>query len=136
MGIEWVSLLQSKIYSIIENEFSQDIKDKYHMTSDNFSTVGNNFSAVFPFVFIKLLPALERGQDLEGKTINAGLFTFQIDITDNVSQKRARTVAFEIVRIMKGMSFEVTSMPDFEDTKEKHRSTIRFRRLIASGDAI
>lgn len=134
--MEWVSLLQSKIYSIIENEFSQDIKDMYHMTSDNFSTVESNSSAVFPFVFIKMLPALEQGGDLEGKTINAGLFTFQIDIVDNISQKRARTVAFEIVRIMKSMRFEVKNMPSFEDTKEKHRSTMRFRRLIASGDAI
>lgn len=134
--MEWVSLLQSKIYSIIENEFSQDIKDMYHMTSDNFSTVESNSSAVFPFVFIKMLPALEQGGDLDGKTINAGLFTFQIDIVDNISQKRARTVAFEIVRIMKSMRFEVKNMPSFEDTKEKHRSTMRFRRLIASGDAI
>lgn len=107
------------------------------MTSNNFSTVGSSDTpAVFPFVFIQMLSPSERGQDLEGTTINAGLFTFQIDVTDNKSQARAKEVAFEILRIMKGMRFEVTSMPNFEDTKDIHRSTARYRRLIGDGDAI
>lgn len=137
MGVEWVSRLQSKIFSRIKNEFSEKLKTKYKMTSDNFSTVGSSDTpAVFPFVYVQMLPALEQGRDLEGTSINAGLFTLQIDVTDNKSQARAKEVAFEILRIMKGMGFEVTPMPSFEDTKDTHRSTARYRRLIGDGDAI
>lgn len=104
---------------------------------DNFSTDLSKYTkAHFPFVLVQMLPALERGQDLEGDTINAGLFTFQVDVTDNKSQKRAKEVAYEILRIMKAMRFEVTSMPSFEDTTDTHRSTARYRRVIGSGDAI
>lgn len=137
MGVEWVMYLQSKIFSRIKNEFSDKIKTKYDMTSSNFSTVGSNSTpAVFPFVYVQILPALERARDLTGTAINAGLFTFQIDVIDNKSQTRAREVAFEILRIMKGMRFEVTAMPSFEDTKDTHRSTARYRRHIGSGDKL
>lgn len=137
MGVEWVMYLQSQIFTRIKNEFSSKLKTKYKMTNSNFSTVGSSDTpAVFPFVYLQMLPALEQGRDLEGTSINAGLFTFQIDVTDNKSQARAKEVAFEILRIMKGMGFEVTSMPSFENTTDTHRSTARYRRLIGSGDSI
>lgn len=138
MGVEWVASLQSKVYSRIVNEFSKKMKENYGMTDvDNFSTDLSKYTkAHFPFVLVQMLPALERGQDLEGDTINAGLFTFQVDVTDNKSQKRAKEVAYEILRIMKAMRFEVTSMPSFEDTTDTYRSTARYRRVIGSGDAI
>lgn len=137
MGVEWVSMLPSIIFSRIKNEFSSKLKTKYEMTSNNFSTIGSsNTPAVFPFVYVQMLPALEKGQDLVGTSINAGLFTFQIDVTDNKTQERTNEVAFEILRIMKGMGFEVISMPSFEITKDTHRSTARYRRLIGDGDNI
>lgn len=137
MSVEWVSQISVKVSGRIKDEFSAPLKKKYKMTDNNFSTVGSDTTpAVFPFVYIQILPALEQGRDLEGTSINAGLFTFQIDVTDNKSQARAKEVAFEILRIMKGMRFEVTAMPSFEDTKDTHRSTARYRRLIGSGDPI
>ena len=137
METDWVSRVPSIVFSRIKNEFSKEIKEKYSMTDKNFSTVGSSDTpAVFPFVYVKLLPAVEMGMDLDGKSINAGLFTFQIDVTDNKSQSRAKSVSFEILRIMKNMRFEVTAMPDFEDTKDTHRSTMRFRRVIGDGDVL
>lgn len=137
MGVEWVSLLRSIIFSRIKNEFSNKLKTKYKMTSNNFSTVGSSDTpAVFPFVYVQMLPALEQGNDLKGTSINAGLFTFQIDVTDNKSQGGSNEVAFEILRIMKNMGFEVTAMPSFVDTKDTHRSTARYRRYIGAGDKL
>lgn len=137
MGVEWVSMLPSIVFSRIKNEFSSKLKTRYKMTDNNFSSVGSNDTpAVFPFVYVQFLPAVERGRDLEGTSINAGLFTFQIDVTDNKSQNNAKTVAFEILRIMKGMGFEVTSMPSFESTKDTHRSTARYRRCISENDVL
>lgn len=135
MGVEWVMYLQSQIFTRIKNEFSSKLKTEYNMTASNFSTVGSaDTPAVFPFVYVKLLPAVEMGMDLYGNSINAGLFTFQVDVTDNKSQERSKEVAFEILRIMKSMRFEVTAMPSFEGTKNTYRSTMRFRRVIGDGD--
>lgn len=137
MGVEWVSMLPSIVFSRIKNEFSSKLKTRYKMTDNNFSSVGSNDTpAVFPFVYVQFLPAVERGRDLEGTSINAALFTFQIDVTDNKSQSNAKTVAFEILRTMKSMGFEVTSMPSFESTKDTNRSTARYRRCISENDVL
>ena len=70
------------------------------MKDENFSTVGSSDArAVFPFVYIQLLPSTEQGQDIEGNTINAGLFTFQIEVTDNQTQSRAKDVMSEVKRL-------------------------------------
>ena len=107
------------------------------MTSSNFSTVGSSDTpAVFPFVYIQLLPSAEQGQDIEGNTINAGLFTFQIEVTDNQSQTRTRDVMSEVKRIMKSMRFTVQPTPTLEDTKDTHRAIMRCSRRVGSGDIL
>lgn len=137
MGVEWVSMLPSIVFSRIKSEFSKKLKKKFGMTSENFSTVGSSDTpAVFPFVYVQMLAPSEVGRDLEGTSINAGVFTFQIDVTDNKSQSNAKAVVFEILRILKGMMFEITAMPSFEDTTDTHRATIRARRMIAENDTL
>ena len=107
------------------------------MTSSNFSTVGSSDTpAVFPFVYVQLLPSAETGQDLEGATINAGLFTFQIEVTDNQTQARAKDVMSEVKRIMKSMRFIVQPTPDIQDTKDTHRAIMRCNRRIGSDDIL
>ena len=130
-------ILQSTVFSRIKNNFSSTLKKNYKMTDDNFSTVGSSDTpAVFPFVYIKLLPGVEQGQDLEGTSINAGLFTFQIDVTDNSSADKAKKVMSEVNRIMKTLRFSVTAMPSSEDTKDIHRMTARYKRSIGSNDIL
>ena len=107
------------------------------MTNSNFSTVGSSDTpAVFPFVYIQLLPSTEQGQDIEGNEINAGLFTFQIEVTDNQTQARAKDVMSEVKRIMKSMRFTVQPTPDIQDTKDTHRAIMRCNRRIGSDDIL
>lgn len=107
------------------------------MTSSNFSTVGSSDTqAVFPFVYIQLLPSTEQGQDIEGNTINAGLFTFQIEVTDNKKQVIAKEIMSEVKRIMKSMRFTVQPTPDIQDTKDTHRAIMRCNRRIGSSDIL
>lgn len=140
MSNEWVMKIPSKVYSHLKNEFSEKLKAKYKMTDSNFSTVSSATPSVFPFVFLHSLPAVEQGRTLDGTSINGGLFTFQIDVIDNQTQKRAQDVMTEAVRIMKTMRFEITAMPSFEGagdgTKQEHRMTARFRRVIGNGDIL
>lgn len=134
---DWTDRISSVVFTRIKNEFSSSLKTKYKMTSSNFSTVGSSDTpAVFPFVYVQLLPSAEQGQDLEGNTINAGLFTFQIEVTDNQTQARAKDVMSEIKRIMKSMRFTVQCTPTLEDTKDTHRAIMRCNRIIGSCDIL
>lgn len=135
---EWIMHIQSRVYERIKTEFSEEIKTQYTMTDKNFSTVSKSVTtAVFPFVYVHLLPAVETGADLDGTTVNAGLFTFQIDVYDNRFQTRTRAVMGEIVRIMKTMRFQITAMPEIESIEEdEHRATARFQRMIGNGDIL
>ena len=134
---DWTDRISPMVFTRIKNEFSRTLKSKYKMTSSNFSTVGSSDTpAVFPFVFIQFLPSAETGQDLEGATINAGLFTFQIEVTDNQTQERAKDVMSEVKRIMKSMRFTVQPTPDIQDTKDTHRAIMRCNRIIGSCDIL
>ena len=134
---DWTDRISSVVFTRIKNEFSSTLKSKYKMTSSNFSTVGSSDTpAVFPFVYVQLLPSTEQGQDIEGNTINAGLFTFQIEVTDNQKQARAKDVMAEVKRIMKSMRFTVQPTPDIQDTKDTHRAIMRCNRRIGSDDIL
>ena len=134
---DWTDRISSVVFTRIKNEFSSSLKTKYKMTSSNFSTVGSSDTpAVFPFVYVQLLPSAETGQDIEGNTINAGLFTFQIEVTDNQTQTRAKDVMSEVKRIMKSMRFTVQTTPDIQDTKDTHRAIMRCNRIIGSCDIL
>lgn len=134
---DWTDRISSVVFSRIKNEFSSSLKANYKMKDENFSTVGSSDAqAVFPFVYIQLLPSTEQGQDIEGNTINAGLFTFQIEVTDNQMQARAKDVMSEVKRIMKSMSFTVQPTPDIQDTKDTHRAIMRCNRRIGSDDIL
>ena len=136
---EWVMLVPLKVFTRIKNDFSQELKAEYGMSdAGNFSMVANsNVSPSFPFVFVTALPAVEKGADMQGLSINGAQFTFQIDVTDNKTQSRARKVMTEVLRIMKSMGFEATEIPSFEGTQDNtHRMIARFRRTIGEGDVL
>lgn len=137
MGVIWTMMVPSMIFTRIKNEFSVKTKEKYKMTDKNFSTVGSSDTpAVFPFVYVQMIAHVETGRDLEGTYINAGIYTFQIDVTDNKSQSNARAVMTEVLKVMKKMAFQATQMPVYEDTKDVHRCTARFRRTISENDIL
>lgn len=134
---DWTDRISSIVFTRIKTEFSQKIKDKYSMTDKNFSTkIANESNATFPFISVRMLPSAEKGNDNEGIEINAGLFAFQIDVTDNKSQSRAKDVMSEVKRIMKSMRFISYEIPNFDDSQDVNRMTARFRRTIGMSDVI
>ena len=135
---DWTDRISSIVFTRIKNEFSNSLKTKYKMTNSNFSTVGSSDTpAVFPFVYIQQLEPMETGEDLEGTTINGGLFTFQINVTDNKKQENAKEVMTEVMRIMKTMGFKCKPLPFFDSSaKGVFRMIARFRRSIGEGDIL
>lgn len=140
----WTMDIPTIVFSRIVTDFSEDLKTKYGMKklTVNGITTWRNFSTsqvsetppIFPYNTIIELPGQERGQDLEGISINGGLFTFQADSFDNSSESRAKGCMAEITRIMKSMRFQVTSMPFFCSKTQEYRMTARFSRVIGAGD--
>lgn len=138
MGVIWVMIIPSIIFTKIKTEFSSKLKEKYNMTDKNFSTVGSSDTpAVFPFVYLQSIEPIETGMDLEATNINGGIFSFQIDVTDNQSQYRAKEVMTEVLRIMKKMGFQCKPMPSFDDSvKDVKRMVARFQRAIDENDIL
>lgn len=136
MDNDWIMEIENDVYMKIFIDFPYDKKVAYGLTTlANFST--DNISdtpSTFPFVRIFLLPASEQGSDLKATTINAGLFTFQVDVFYNKGDKLEKYIMAEIVKIMKKMRFEVIAMPSFEMSGNVRRSTARFRRYIGRGE--
>ena len=134
---DWYMMIPLMVFTKIKSDFSQEIKDAYGIADKNFSTVGSSDTpAVFPFVYVQTLPALERGQDMEGSTVNGALFSFQIDVYSNKTQAEARKVMSEIARLMKEMHFEIVSMPSFQSANDVHRMTARFSRIFGADDIL
>ena len=129
----WISKISSKVFTRVKSKGNKALKstypDIYFTDSDKTQT-----NPKFPSVYIHELPGVEKGQDLEGNSINSVLSSFQIDVTDNVSQGNVKVVMNEIVGIMKSMRFSVIGTPEFQNTDSAYRGTARFRRTIDWND--
>ena len=132
---QWAFDIETKIVSIIKNRCEQELQKTYpniYITNKQESTS----KAVFPTVLIHELPGVEQGADLEGSSINAVLETIQVDVTTNKSQSEAKRVLARIADEFKHMRFQITSMPEFNNSGDTFRSTARFRRIIGANDIL
>lgn len=127
-------MVEDIVFTKIKYNVSKKMKSKYPNLS---FTTDNRLrkTADFPTVYVHLLGSTERGQDLEGKTINAGYFTFQIETFDNQSQKRAKEVMESVLYVMKEMRFDI-NFPEVQNTNDYYRCVARCSRIIGSGDIL
>lgn len=142
----WTMDIPTNVFMRIENDFSPKIKENFKMKQAvvngekkwlNFSTSQVlETSPIFPHITVIELAGVERGQSLEGSTINGALFTFQVDVIDNQNENRAKICMKEIIRIMKEMRFSMPTMAAFESKPQEYRMTARFSRLICGGDRL
>lgn len=153
MASIWVMDVPTIVFARIVNDFSEELKLKYGMqkiTVNGIST-WRNFSTsqvsetppIFPYITLIESPGQERGQDLEGNSINAAVFTFQVDIFCNderIAGQHPETVLkncmAEIIRIMKTMRFRMPIMASFDSKPQEYRMTARFSRIIGAGDIL
>lgn len=127
--------LETQVNTRIKYGFSEKIKKKYP-DLDFVTSEKNKTKPKFPTVYTELLPSPEIGQDLEGTSLNGVLATFQIKVSDNVNNSRAREVANEVVRILKTMRFSINEMPHSENKGDSYDCLIRARRTIGASDIL
>lgn len=132
---DWAIELESTVTALVKAKTLTQLKKTYPkivITNEG----ENSGQAVFPTIYIHLLPAVEQGQTLDGQGINALLATFQVDITTNTSKADCRKVMATITDVFKTMRFSGTSMPETSVSNKIHRSTARFRRIVAANDRL
>ena len=137
----WAYEIETRILGLLNSYAVPRIKKIKDFEKTNFSNAVTNEESrlsgtIFPTIYVKELPAVEKERDLEGNTINAVLSTFQIDCIINTSQSQAKKMAQIVSEIMKELQFEVTAMPSFDSKEKVYRSTARYRRTITKKDRL
>lgn len=132
---QWATDLESTVVALVKAKTLKTLQKTYPKVRITDEGVSDS-AAVFPTVYIHLLPAVEQGQTLDGQTINALLTTFQVDVTTNTSKADCRKVMSVIMDTFKLMRFQGTSMPETSINNKIYKSTARFRRMIAANDRL
>ena len=133
----WIDKIQTQVLSRLKyDEEMQKLQKKY----PDFTLVTLPVSSTdptFPTLLLQQLETPEVGQDLDNVTVNGINAGFQIDVTDNTRDNRARVeeIISAAYAVMKSMRFNVGRMPD-QDTQDEKRSTLRATRIIGSGDTL
>ena len=137
MSSIWISDVQTTIYSRVKAILTAKLRSKY---PDLFITDNDEVPTdpKFPSVYIHFLQPAERGQDIEGKGVNAIYLTAEVSVTATKAQGMSvtREVAYETMDAFKSMSFTAT-MPSFEnDGSGTKRMIARYSRVIGYNDTI
>ena len=138
----WATEIDTTVLSRLRSRGYTDLKKKY--TNINFTD--NDRAPTdpkFPTVFYINISSAERGQTLDGKSMNALLHSVQIEVSDNgtpVANKpqnyAIKDVMSKICEYMKDMGYEIVNMPFFQNTDSVYRMVARFRRMTGANDVI
>lgn len=134
-NIDWAFNLENLIFSKVKTESKRILSTKYpniYYTTSNM----NKGEPTYPTVYIHELPGAEMGADLVGKDINAVMETLQIEVISDTSQADVSYIMKVIAGVMKDMSFQINSMPEFSNGETYFRKIMRCRRVIGNADTL
>ena len=132
----WATEIDTTVLSRLRARGNADLRKNYpniNFTDDDRAPIDPKF----PTVFYINISSAERGQTLDGKTVNALLHSVQIEVSDNSqTNSTVKAVMSKICDYMKDMRYEVVNMPFFQNTDTVFRMVARFRRTIGYNDVI
>lgn len=136
--MSWVADRQTTIYSRAKGILMSKLKSKYanlNITQDNATPTDTQL----PTIYITFVGANERGQTLDGTTINAVLMIVEVHVKTTTEQGVLDNsdIAWDVVDAFKTMGFTAT-MPNVatQNFDGVYESVSRFSRVIAQGDVI
>jgi len=134
----WVYDRQTTVYSRVKAMTTAKLKSKYpntYVTQDNATPTNSQF----PTIYVAFIGSNERGQTIDGTTINAVNMTVEVHIKTTKTQGVAANneIAWTLVEIFKTMGFTAT-MPNIptSDVNGVYESVSRYSRVIGQGDVI
>ena len=132
----WATEIDTTVLSRLRSRGYADLRKNYpniNFTDDDRAPIDPKF----PTVFYINISSAERGQTLDGKSMNALLHSVQIEVSDNSqTNSTVKAVMSKICGYMKDMRYEVVNMPFFQNTDNVRRMVARFRRVIGANDVI
>ena len=137
----WVFDNETKIISNLNSFAIPVLKQNFeNMKFQKGTTITNLKSrltgTIFPTIYVHEMRGAEKGQTIDGQTINAVAATYQVDVIVNTQQSDAKKILAIVASVFKRMRFEVILMPEFDSEEKIYRSTARFSRLIAANDRL
>lgn len=131
----WTGEIASIVFTKVKVGAEKELKTKYpdisFTTSDRVQR-----DPKFPSVYIKELGSPESGSDLEGNFVYSINSTFQIEVSDSISQERAKRVMDKIVYLMKKMKYKISVSPYPNNTEGVYRVIARFTRNVDWNDIL
>ena len=136
--MSWVADRQTTIYSRVNGILLSKLKSKYpnlRITQDNATPTETQL----PTIYIYFIGAGERGQTLDGTTINAVSMTAEVHVKTSSDQGAVvnNDIAWEVVEAFKTLRFDATMPPMATSNYDGvYESVSRFNRIIGQGDLI
>ena len=131
----WTSDIQSTVFTRIKAVGNKKLKSKY--PNIYFTTSSKALATPkFPTVYVRRMQSAERGQDLDGTSVNAVLSTFQIEVTTNTNDTEAQEVADVVYKIMKSMRYQLIEEPISDNDENTYRNVARYRRMVGYNDVL
>ena len=136
--MSWITDRQTTIYSRVDAILTSKLGDKYE---DLNVTMDNTLSqeAMFPTVFINFIGFRERGETLDGTSLNGGVMDIEVHIKTSNDQGMIvnQEVADCALDAFKTMGFKVRSQNiPLGNIDGVYESVSRFTRTIGQGDVI
>ena len=128
---QWVSDFKVKIASYLKTKIPQKHPKAY--VTDKSKDLSK---PTFPTVYFHAMPFTENGKDLEAQSINGITASYQVDVITNTSQEDAEAIMSTVAGLFKRLRFQITSMPEFNNSEKTYRSTARFRRYVDANDIL
>lgn len=129
-GNQWAFDLETNVFSKIYEKLSQKYP-KALITKEEQS----GSSPVFPTILIQSIDPVEENADLETQ-ISTVLFSTQITVTTNKSRSESVSIANEVAKLYKNLSFKLVGMPYCRKNDKLWTTIIRARRRFDWNDRL
>ena len=129
-GNQWAFDIETNVFSKIYAQLHEKYP-KALITRDEQSST----TPTFPTILIQALETVERNPDLETQ-INSVLFSTQIKVTTNKDRSTAMSIASEVAKRYKDLSFQLIGMPYCRKEDKLWEATFRARRTFDWNDRL
>lgn len=133
----WTNKIASFIFTELKKQGLERLSTKTEYANAFFTTSSRvQTTAKFPTIYLEKLQGSERARTLEKGVPNAIVSTFQVIVTDNVSQFRANDVADIVSDIMNELGYELMADPTPTASQDTYQNIARYRRTIGKNEKI
>lgn len=133
----WTNKIASFIFTELKKQGLERLSTKTEYANAFFTTSSKvQTTAKFPTIYLEKLQGSEQARTLEKGVPNAIVSTFQVIVTDNVSQFRANDVADIVSDIMNELGYELMADPTPTASQDTYQNIARYRRTIGKDEKI